>query len=162
MGNRRFCTFCTPYPIIAEATSRQITDKNSKPMDFGTITENLLGARYQTVDAFANDCRLVIANCHTYYGNRVDGAIYMEQANRLNECLTRQLDQLARYVKTSKGASDRLRSVQPVVLPRPPPALLLSVVAELRSLKYTDKATKITEPAMGPFEKPVSLAVFPD
>jgi hypothetical protein len=29
-------------------------------------------------------------------------------------------------------------------------------------MKYTDKGTKITEPAMGPFEKPVSLAVFQD
>ena len=138
------------------------TESIKKPMDFGTVTANLLGARYQTVDAFANDCRLVLANCRTYYGNRVDGAIYMEQANRLNEYLTRQLDQLARYVKSSKGASDRLRSVQPVVLPRPPPALLTSIVAELRALKFADKATKITEPAMGPFEKPVSLAVFPD
>lgn len=137
-------------------------EKIPKPMDFGTVTANLLEGRYQTVDSFANDCRLVISNCHEYYKGREDGKIYVEQASRLNEYLSRQLDQLARYVKTSKGASDRLRSVQPEMLPRPPPALLMSVLEELRALKYTDKATKITEAAMGPFEKPVSTAVFTD
>ena len=137
-------------------------EKVITPMDFGTVTGKLIEGRYQTVEDFADDCRLVISNCHTYYNGREDGRIYLDQANRLNDCLTRQLDQLARYVRTSKGASDRLRSVQPVVLPRPPQALLASLIQELRALKYTDKATKITEPAMGPFEKPVSLAVFPD
>jgi hypothetical protein len=38
----------------------------------------------------------------------------------------------------------------------------LSILAELRDQKYTDKMTKITEPAMANFEKPVSVAVIPD
>lgn len=134
----------------------------SKPMDFGTITANLIEARYQSVDEFASDCRLVITNCNKYYSGRDDGRIFVEQANRLNECLSRQLDQLARYVKSSKGASDRQQEAQPVSTPKPPSSLFVDVLKELRSVSYTDKATKITEAAMGPFEKPVSLTVFPD
>jgi Bromodomain len=38
----------------------------------------------------------------------------------------------------------------------------LSVLEDLRALKYNDKGTKIIEPAMAPFEKPVSLSAFPD
>lgn len=140
-------------------------DKVPKPMDYGTVTGNLLEGRYQSVDDFAADCRLVISNCATYYNGREDGRLYVEQANRLGECLSQQLDQLARYIKSSKGASDRLKAqatVSSLKLPTPPSPLLLSILQEIRSYKYTDKATKITEPAMGPFEKPVSLTVFPD
>lgn len=137
-------------------------EKITKPMDFGTVTANLLEGRYQSLDDFCNDCRLVIANCRTYYSGRDDGRIYVEHANRLNEVLSQQVEQLARYVKSSRGAADQAKTLSPVVLPVPPPALLLSVLEDLRALKYTDKATKITEAAMGPFEKPVSLTVFPD
>ncbi|GAX18709.1 hypothetical protein FisN_10Hh077 [Fistulifera solaris] len=137
-------------------------EKVGKPMDFGTITANLIEARYQSVDEFATDCRLVITNCNKYYSDREDGRIFVEQANRLNECLTRQLDQLARYVKSTKGTNDRQLEAMPVSTPKPPASLFIDVVQELRSINYTDKATKITEAAMGPFEKPVSLTVFPD
>lgn len=137
-------------------------DKIAKPMDFGTVTSNLLEGRYQSVEDFSVDCRLVISNCNTYYQDQEGGSVYIEQANRLNEYLARQLDQLARYAKSSKGASDRTRSLQTPSLPRPPAEVLLSIVEEMKSIKYTDKATKITEAAMGPFEKPVSLAAFPD
>ena len=85
---------------------------------------------------------------------------YTDQANRLNECLSRQLGQLQRYVKSNKGQADAKKTRVP--LARPPAPLLTECIQELRTLQYTDKATKITEPAMGPFEKPVSLAVFPD
>lgn len=147
-------------------------EKVKKPMDFGTITASLIEGRYKNADAFASDCRLVIQNCQTYYQGRDDGRTFVDQALRLQECLSTSLAQLDRYDKT---AGDRERQkkaeihqhpaliLQQKVLPnQPPPALLQSVVDELRSLKYTDKGTKITEPAMGPFEKPVSLLTFPD
>ena len=146
-------------------------EKVKKPMDFGTVTANLLEGRYQTVDAFANDCRLVIQNCQTYYNGREDGHIYVEQALRLKECLSTQLDQLARYDKSNKAVADRQKAadlcnptrLQEIVNAKKPPlALWLSILEDLRALKYTDKATKITEPAMGPFEKPVSVATYPD
>ena len=73
-----------------------------------------------------------------------------------------QIEQLLRYVRSARGASDHARASAPVVLPQPPVSLLLSILQELRAIVYTDKATKISEPLMGPFEKPVSLAIFPD
>lgn len=138
------------------------SEKVTKPMDFGTVTSNLLEGKYQVVDEFCNDCRLVLNNCVTYYNGREDGKLYMEQANRLNEVLSQQLEQLTRYVKSSRGAADQARAAATVMLDVPPVPALVSVLEELRALKYTDKATKITEPAMGPFERPVSLAAFPD
>ncbi len=42
-------------------------------MGFGTITVNLIEARYQSVDEFATDCRLVITNSNKYYSDREDG-----------------------------------------------------------------------------------------
>lgn len=147
-------------------------EKVKKPMDFGTITANLVEGRYQTVDAFASDCRLVVQNCQAYYSGKEESRVFLDQAIRLNECLTTQLTQLGRYDKSAKAASEKqkamqqtnpTRIVQEMVLPnQPPQALFLSVVEDLLVLKYTDKGTKITEPAMSPFEKPVSLVDFPD
>jgi hypothetical protein len=134
--------------------------KIAKPMDFGTVTAELLEGRYQTVDAFCSDCKLVITNCLKYYEERDDGRLYTEQATRLRECLVQPLDQLVRYAKSIRGISDRAKTIQP--LPPAPDVLLMESLQELRALTYTDKATKITEPAMGPFEKPVSLAAFAD
>lgn len=137
-------------------------EKVPKPMDFGTVTDSLLEGRYQSIDQFASDCLLVLSNCHSYYPS---GHVYCEQATRLNEYLTRQLDQLARYVKSPKGSSDRIKSAQPVSFSNNktyPSRLWTEVVADIRALTYTDKATKITEPAMSQFEKPVSLTAFPN
>lgn len=134
-----------------------------KPMDFGTVVSNLLEGRYQSVAEFASDCRLIIQNTKTYYGDKEDGKVYVEQAERLDQVLSQQLDQLARYDKSSKAQLDKERAHQsetPVVTP--PVPMLLSIMEEMRALKYTDSATKITEPAMGPFEKPVPVAVYPD
>ena len=144
-----------------------------KPMDFGTITANLIEGRYQTTEAFANDCRLVVQNCQTYYQGKEESRVFLDQAMRLNECLSTQLSQLARYDKSMKGESERrklqqlinnpTRISQELVLPNQPPiAIYLSILDEMRSMNYTDKGTKITEPAMSPFEKPVSLSDFPD
>ena len=144
-----------------------------KPMDFGTITANLIEGRYQTTEAFANDCRLVVQNCQTYYQGKEESRVFLDQAMRLNECLSTQVSQLARYDKSMKGESERrklqqlitnpTRITHELILPNQPPmAIYLGILEELRSMKYTDKGTKITEPAMSPFEKPVSLSDYPD
>jgi hypothetical protein len=138
-------------------------DVIKKPMDFGTVVTNLIEGKYQSVAEFATDCRLTINNTRTYYGDKDDGAIFLDQANQLDKVLSSQLDQLARYDKSSKGQADRQRSrLSALPMYKPPFPLLLSVLEEMRDLKYTDTATKITEPAMGPFEKPVSLVAYPD
>jgi hypothetical protein len=131
-------------------------------MDFGTATANLLEGKYRTCEEFCNDCRLVIGNCTAYYHSREDGKIYVEHASRLNEVLSQQIEQLSRYVRSSRGLADQARAAAPVVLLQPPVSVLLGTLEELRALHYTDKGTKITEPAMGPFERPVSLSAFPD
>ena len=138
-------------------------EKIPKPMDFGTVMSNLVEGRYQTVSDFATDCRLIIQNTKTYYGDKDDGKVFVEQAERLDQVLSQQLDQLARYDKSSKAQSDRQKvNVPQISMAKPPVPLLVSIMKEMRALKYTDNATKITEPAMGPFEKPVSLAAYPD
>ena len=140
-------------------------EKVKKPMDFGTVTKNLLEGNYSTIEEFETDCRLVIENCIVYYGGREDGKIFTEQANRLNAVLEQQMTALKKYLKSSTG--ERLRrsaqmAVSESTLPKPPVHLLLGILEELRGLNYTDRATKITEPAMALFEKPVPLSAFPD
>ena len=138
-------------------------EKVSNPMDFGTVVSNLVEGRYQSVAEFASDCRLIIQNTKTYYGDKEDGKMVVEQAERLDQVLSQQLDQLARYDKSTKAQTDRQKaSVPQTPIQKPPIPLLLSILDEMRALKYTDNATKITEPAMGPFEKPVSLTAYPD
>ena len=140
-------------------------EKVSHPMDFGNVTAQLIEGQYTTLDQFAQDCLLVIDNCNTYYGGREDSKIFTDQANRLKEVLTQQLDALSRYLKSSAGDAQKKAAQSVVVnssLPKPPIPLLQSTLDELRALKYTDKATKITESAMGPFERPVSVATFSD
>ncbi|GKY96538.1 hypothetical protein MPSEU_000613300 [Mayamaea pseudoterrestris] len=137
-------------------------EKVSKPMDFGTVTSNLIEGKYSTVEDFCSDCRLVLSNCVKYYNGRPDGVLFIEQANRLNELLSQQIEQLQRYVRSNVGAANQAQANAPVIFPKPPAPLLMEVLQELRETKYTDKATKISEPLMGPFEKPVSLSAFPD
>ena len=140
--------------------------KAPKPMDFGTVTSQLMEGQYTTLDQFENDCKLVISNCMAYYGEKADSKVFCAQATRLNLVLQQQLDALNRYVKSSTGLSAqksaKLGISTATLLPKPPIPLLLNILAELRDQKYTDKATKITEKAMATFEKPVSVAVIPD
>ena len=130
-----------------------------QPMDFGTVTANLVTGVYTSVSQFASDCRLVIANCIQYNSatpedNGTRSAL--PQANRLNSVLSTQLTQLERY-------DSKPRPQTPFKPPPPPPQeVMLSVLEDLRALQYTDKTTRITEPAMGPFEEPVNLTVFTD
>jgi Bromodomain len=131
-------------------------------VDFGTVTSNLVEGRYQSVESFSADCRLIISNCLTYYDGREDGKMYVDQANKLNECLSQQLDQLARYDKSPKATSDRLKAKEPSQFPKPPISLFVSIISDLRALKYTEKATKFSQTVMAAYEEPVSSISFPD
>jgi len=141
-------------------------NKAPRPMDFGTVTSQLMEGQYTTLDQFESDCELVLSNCMAYYGGKAESKVFCDQAARLNQVLQQQLDALNRYVKSSAGLaaqkSARLGISTSTLLPKPPIPLLLTILAELRDQKYTDKMTKITEPAMANFEKPVSVAVIPD
>ena len=137
--------------------------KAGKPMDFGTVTSLLMEGQYSTLDQFEADCRRVLSNCISYYGPE---STFSQQASRLSQVLEQQLGGLNRYVKSNAGLNAQKAAILGIstatLLPKPPIPLLLSILAELRDQKYTDKATKITEPAMSNFEKPVSVAVYPD
>jgi hypothetical protein len=116
-------------------------------MDFGTVTSLLIEGHYQTVEAFAADCRLVVGNCMSYYGGRADGREIIEQANRLNAILSQQLDALIRYDQSPTGAAAKSSAssyTATVKLEKPPEALLMSILAEMRLVQYTDKATQVT------------------
>jgi Bromodomain len=136
------------------------------PMDFGTVTEKLVTGVYQTVEAFCLDCERIIANCRLYYAGRDDGTIFLDQAEALDKVMKTQLNQLRAFDR-KRGPAERQKLIDNaktitarLILPkRPPPALYWSVLEELRAQKYTDKATKITEPATGPFE---DLPAFAD
>mmetsp|Transcript_7952 Transcript_7952/g.23484 ORF Transcript_7952/g.23484 Transcript_7952/m.23484 type:complete len:993 (-) Transcript_7952:81-3059(-) len=144
--------------------------KAPKPMDFGTITSQLMEGQYTTLEKFESDCKLVISNCMAYYGEKAEekaeSKVYCDQAQRLNRVLQQQLDALNRYVKSSAGTAAANKANVGVstatLLPKPHIPTLLKILGDLRDLKYTDKATKITEPAMANFEKPISVAVIPD
>lgn len=49
--------------------------KAPKPMDFGTITSQLLEGQYTKLDQFESDCKLVISNCLAYYGGKAESAV---------------------------------------------------------------------------------------
>lgn len=121
-------------------------EKITKPMDYGTVTSNLIEGRYSTLAEFEADCKLVLENCITYYGGQPDGKLFTDQASRLKAVLQTQLDGLNRYVKSSKGQTQQREAqmaVATVHLPKPPIPLLLSILEEMKSLKYTDKMTKV-------------------
>ena len=120
--------------------------KVSKPMDFGTVTKNLIEGEYTSIEQFVADCRLVIENCTAYYGGREEGRVFADQANRLKEVLQQQLDALTRYLKSPGGEQLKSRAASAAStfsLPKPPIPLLQSTIDELRALNYTDKATKV-------------------
>ncbi len=140
-------------------------EKAPKPMDFGTITGNLVEGHYTSVDQFETDCKLVIQNCMAYNGSKPENKSYCQQATRLNDVLQQQLEALNRYLKSPAGMAAKRAaelSISTTTMPKPPIQLLSSVLEELRESKYIDKQTKIAEPAMSPFEKPVSVAEYPD
>jgi len=138
--------------------------KVSKPMDFGTITSNLIEGNYQSINDFATDCRLVINNCLTYYGGREDSKEFTQQANYLNALMSRQLDALAKYDQSENANQARANAVswKNVNIPKPPATLLLGILNDLRETRYTDRLTKLSQPAMRPFEKPVDLTLYRD
>ena len=135
--------------------------KIAKPMDLGTVSSNLIEGRYQPVQQFPDDCRLVIQNCLAYYGDREDGKEFTQQASRLNELMSQQLDALIRYDQSPQAGKPTATSAPPK-LTQPPSTLLMSILAELGTIQYTDRLTKLSVPAMRHFEKPVDLAIYKD
>ncbi|KAG7345526.1 bromodomain containing protein [Nitzschia inconspicua] len=153
------------FPVAYYFGGQLPSDYPPKPMDFGTITAKLMEGYYSGVEEFETDCKLVIENCMKFNGQNPESKRYCEQAQRLYEVMQQQLDNLKRYIKSSAGQNAEKAfklAVSLCTLPKPAIPVLLSVLAELRELKYTDKFTKITEDAMANFEKPISAAVAHD
>ena len=121
-------------------------EKIKKPMDFGTVTQHLIEGKYTSLDEFELDCQLVLDNCITYYGGSPDGKVFADQAERLKAALLPQLEKLKRYIKSPAGTTLRNQSTLAVTttyLQKPQIHLLLNIIAELRALNYTDKATMV-------------------
>jgi len=134
-----------------------------RPMDFGTVTSNLMEGLYTSVDTFCADCRLVLQNCYTYYNGKEDGHLFVALAKRLEALMTQQLDALVRYDSSPRGARAAALADSTVPAPpKPPKELLLGMLSDFKDLIYMDKFTKISEPASRSFEKPVDLAQYPD
>ena len=76
--------------------------------------------------------------------------------------MSQQLDALTRYDQSPKAIQARASAGSIGRLQKPPEALLLNILTDLRALTYTDRLTKMVQPAMGPFEKPVSLTLYPN
>ena len=118
--------------------------KIPKPMDYGTVTANLIEGRYSTLAEFELDCKLVLENCITYYGGQPDGKFFTDQAKRLMTVLQQQLDALTRYAKSPSGqAAQRQAQIATPTFAKPQTSLLMSVVEEMKALQYTDKMTKV-------------------
>jgi hypothetical protein len=121
-------------------------EKIAKPMDYGTVTSNLIEGRYTSFNEFEADCKLVLDNCITYYGGQPDSKMFTDQANRLKTVLQQQLDSLTRYIKSPAGQTAQRQAqmaVATVHLPKPPIPLLMGILDEMKALKYTDKMTKV-------------------
>ena len=116
-----------------------------RPMDFGTVTSLLIEGHYQDISAFASDCRLVIGNCLTYYSDREDGALVVDQAKRLGALMSQQLEALVRYDQSPSGAQARIAAATwlNAGLDRPSESWLLSILEGLRETQYTDRQTKV-------------------
>ena len=126
--------------------SPKYKDKVKSPMDFGTITSNLIEGAYQNVDAFVHDCRLVTANCKAFYQGEENGGNFIAQATRLEDFMSNKLDSLIQYDRSEKGLESRKLALNPTVvtLLKPPNIFYSSILEELRSATYTDKHTKVS------------------
>lgn len=126
--------------------SPKYKDKVKSPMDFGTITSNLIEGTYQSVDAFVHDCKLVTANCKAFYQGEENGGNFIAQATRLEDFMLNKLDSLIQYDRSEKGLEARKLAMNPTVvtLLKPPNVFYTSMLEELRSTSYTDKYTKVS------------------
>ena len=138
-------------------------DKVQKPMDFGSIVQNILTGVYDSAEEFAADCRLVTENCRSFYEGTEEGPGWMVKVNRLQQGMDKQLAQLSSYDKSDKGSKAREKArTKMLTIKKPEQAFLRDILRDLRATTYTDKSAKITEQATLHFEKPVDTSVFTD
>ena len=84
------------------------TEKVKKPLDFGTIVQELLTGHYYSVEEFAADCRQVIENCRKYYtGDDELATFIIETADRISSSMEKNLDNLRLLDESDKGAKER-------------------------------------------------------
>ena len=134
-----------------------------KPIDLGTIVQNLINGRYKSVGAFVADCKRVVDNCRSFYEGDAEGASLLEKANRLEASMEKNLGPLLAFDQSEKAAKAKKEvALNCMVIKRPEREFLRSVMAELRAATYTDKSAKITEKATTHFEKPVDTTIFTD
>jgi len=135
--------------------------KVKRPIDFGTIIQNLLVAgKYTTVAAFAADCRRVVENCRTYYAGNEEGESLCEQANRLMISMDKKLGPM--LAKEKSGALAKEWDKENITIKRPEKDFLRNIMRELREATYTDSVVKITEKATLHFEHPVDVTIYTD
>ena len=111
---------------------------NGEPMDFGTIVTKLLTGVHQSVGAFAADCRKTCENCKKYYANKIEGALFVEQSDRLMEVLGTEVGSLV--------VSDQQRGVgvpnlppPPIRIPIPTKEFMKTIMRDLRNTSYTSR-----------------------
>jgi hypothetical protein len=138
-------------------------DKVKKPIDLGSIVQNLLTGRYNNVRSFAADCRQVVENCREFYAGDEESAPLCEQANRLHISMERNLGPLLASEQSGASAKARDNAASKYTeIKRPEKDFLRSIMSELREATYTDKTAKFTEKATLHFENPVDTAMFTD
>ncbi len=138
-------------------------EKVKKPIDFGTVVQNLLTGRYDNVGYFATDCQQVVENCRIYHAGNEEGASLCEQANRLQVSMERKFGPLLASEQSGAAAKTREKAASKfIAIKRPEKDLLRSIMSELREATYTDKTAQYTEKATLHFEKPVDATIFTD
>eukprot|EP00571_Detonula_confervacea_P006186 CAMPEP_0172316206 /NCGR_PEP_ID=MMETSP1058-20130122/27507_1 /TAXON_ID=83371 /ORGANISM="Detonula confervacea, Strain CCMP 353" /LENGTH=1200 /DNA_ID=CAMNT_0013030463 /DNA_START=35 /DNA_END=3637 /DNA_ORIENTATION=+ len=138
-------------------------EKVKRPIDLGTIVQQLMAGHYNSVGAFVADCRRIVENCRAFYAGDEEGASLCEKANRLHGSMEKNLDPLIDFDQSDKGAKAKERAAPKyIVIKRPEKDFLKNIMRELRAAKYTDKSTRLTENATLHFEKPVDTAIFTD
>ena len=138
-------------------------EKVKKPIDLGTIVQQLITGNYPSVAAFVENCRGVVENCRAFYHGDAEGKVFVDRANRLNESMETTLGDLVLFDQSPEGTKAREKFASKyTTIKKPDKEFLKDIMRELRAATYTDKGTRITEKATLHFEKPVDTDMFAD
>jgi F0F1-type ATP synthase beta subunit len=74
-----------------------------------------------------------------------EGAVFVDQAMRLEEFLSQHIEVIERYDSSQQGSAAKLFVLNPPVadLIKPRKDFMTSLIAYLRDLTYTDSTTKV-------------------
>jgi histone acetyltransferase len=98
VGKLRLHSRAWPFqnPVTKEEAPNY-TDVIKMPMDLSTLEANAKGGKYETIEQFADDCRLIFTNCRTY---NTEDSVYHRSSKELEKYFDQLMNDHAVAVKT--------------------------------------------------------------